>query len=130
MEDMDISKDNLTLEKELQVNIHKAFIQEEEFWRLKSCSLWLQSGDMNTSLFHKQTQARRSFNSIVEITSGDQSFSNFSSIKKISHQKFKDLYTEDKKASHNSNLLELVPLKVNAQMNNMLNYPITINEMK
>ena len=127
---MDISKDSLILEEELQVNLHKACIREEEFWRLKSRSLWLQVGDKNTSFFHKQTQARRNFNSIVEITSGDQSFSDFVSIKKVAHRHFKELYTEDKQASLSSNLLELVPLKVNAQMNAMLNAHVTVNEIK
>ena len=66
----------------------------------------------------------------MEITSGDQTFSDPTSIKHATHKHFKDLYTEDKQASLSSNLLELVPLKVNAQMNIMLTDPITFNEIK
>ena len=130
MEEIDISKDKLILEEELQANLHKACIREEEYWRLKSRSLWLKYGDRNTSFFHKHTQARRSFNFIVEITLGDQTFSDPTNIKHVAHQNFKYLYTEDKQASLSSNLLDLVPLKVNAQMNTMLTSPITLNEIK
>ena len=90
---MDILKDNLTLEEELQANLHKACIREEEYWRLKSHSLSLQVGDRNTSYFHKQAQTRRKFNSIVEITLEDQSFSDLTIIKDTAHEHFKELYT-------------------------------------
>ena len=66
----------------------------------------------------------------MEITSEDQTFSDPTSIKHASHKNFKDLYIEDKQASISSNLLELVPLKFNAQVNIMLNAPVTFNEIK
>ena len=40
---------------------------EEEHWRLKSKSLWLQAGDMNTSCFHKHAKARQYRNNVKEI---------------------------------------------------------------
>jgi hypothetical protein len=62
--------DPISLEKEQQLhkNLHQACRQEEEYWRQKSRSLWLQSGDKNTNFFHKQAEGRKQFNSIKEIS--------------------------------------------------------------
>ena len=36
----------------IYLKIHKENKENEEMWRLKLRSLWLQSGDKNSSLFH------------------------------------------------------------------------------
>jgi hypothetical protein len=53
---------NLELEKEQasQRKTFRAFYQEEEYWRLKSRSLWLKYGDRNTNFFHWNFRAHLS----------------------------------------------------------------------
>ena len=64
-EDVEITKEVLDKEAKLQQIFHKACLSEEEHWRLKSRTLWLKAGDINLAFFHKQAQARKSFNSIA-----------------------------------------------------------------
>ena len=54
-------------EDHLQLELHQSHRKEEEYWRLKSQSIWLKGGDRNTSFFHKQTQARLSRNYVAEM---------------------------------------------------------------
>ena len=67
MENAGLTKDLLDQETQLQQRYHKACLAEEEYWKLKSCNLWLKAGDRNTAYFHKQAQARKYFNNISEI---------------------------------------------------------------
>jgi hypothetical protein len=83
MEEAEISGAILKREEELQQKLQNACRQEEEYWRQKSRSLWLKSGDRNTSYFHKQAQARRGYNSISEIKDGPQTYGDFPSIQKV-----------------------------------------------
>jgi hypothetical protein len=64
-------------------------------WHLKSCSLWLQSRDMNTSFFHHQSKARVWKNKVVEIkTTKGKLISSFEEIKKVAFKHFGELYSE------------------------------------
>jgi hypothetical protein len=49
-------------------SLQKVLKSEEEQWRLKSISLWLQDGDRNTKFFHRQAKARIWRNKVSEIT--------------------------------------------------------------
>ena len=42
-------------------------LKEEQKWRLKTKSLWLEEGDRNTKYFHRFSSQRRSINNILEI---------------------------------------------------------------
>ena len=53
MEELEITSSMLEKEQQAQFNSICAFKQEEEYWRLKSCSTWLKAGDQNTSIFRK-----------------------------------------------------------------------------
>ena len=66
MEETEITLAMLEKEQKAQFNSFQVFRQEEQLWRLKSHSLWLKSGDQNTSFFHKQYRARISHNHILE----------------------------------------------------------------
>ena len=67
MEGLHITLEILNKEAAYQRNTHQAFRREEEYWRLKSRSLWLKAGDRNTLFFHRQYKARLSRNHITEI---------------------------------------------------------------
>jgi len=53
METKDIFNSDLEKEQASQGKTLCAFRHEEEYWRLKSQSLWLKHGDRNTSYFHR-----------------------------------------------------------------------------
>lgn len=58
-----------------------ALRREEEWWRLKSRNLWLNSRDRNTKFFHRQDKVRVLHNSVKEITLEDgQTFNQFEEI--------------------------------------------------
>jgi len=71
MESIDIAKTDMEKEQAAQCKTYRSFRKEEEYWRLKSHSLWLETGDRNTSYFHRQFKARLSRNHISEITTND-----------------------------------------------------------
>ena len=51
MEEIEITKEHLVEEIELETSLQKILRQEEEGWRLRSRILWLKGGDQNTKLF-------------------------------------------------------------------------------
>jgi hypothetical protein len=53
METKDIFSSDLEKEQAAQSKTFCVFRQEEEYWRLKSRSLWLKVGDRKTSFFHR-----------------------------------------------------------------------------
>jgi hypothetical protein len=120
----------LDKEAELQQSFHKSCLSEEENWRQKSRSLWLKAGDKNTAFFHKQAQARKSFNSIAEIKDGNSTHKDFESIKRAAFNHFQNLYREEGVTDPNSKFLEAVPPRISPLMNQQLEAKISIQEIK
>jgi hypothetical protein len=58
LEDRPITHSLLLKEQQDFTKYQKILHEEEEKWRLKSRSLWLNSVDRNTKLFQRQTKAR------------------------------------------------------------------------
>ena len=82
-------------EQQAQFNAFRAFRKEEEYWRLKSRSIWLQAGDRNTSFFHMKYRARLSHNHISEIYSlYGQLFKDQSQIMQAVEVHFQVLFSE------------------------------------
>ena len=117
MEDAEISSEKLKREEELQQKFQNAYRLEEEYWRQKSRSLWLKSGDRNTYFFHKKAQARRGYNSISEIKDDTQSCGDFPSIKKVAYNHFKNLFSEAEVQGCSDKFLDEIPNKITARMN-------------
>eukprot|EP00253_Pinus_taeda_P022851 PITA_22851 len=126
----EVTKEELEKEAKLQQSFHKACLAEKEYWRLKSKSLWLKSGDRNSSFFHKQTQAKKSHNSISEIKYDNYVLKDFTSIKKAASDHFEQLYREEPGADFNTTLLDAVPNMITSKMNQTLNAKITQKEFK
>eukprot|EP00253_Pinus_taeda_P010786 PITA_10786 len=129
-ETTDITKEFLDKEAQLQQNYHKACLTEEEYWRLKSRSLWLKVGDRNSSFFHKQAQARKYTNAISEIKDGTITHKDNASIKKATSLHFKSLYRKDKNIDQSSDMIDVVPSLITVEMNHLLEAKVTKNEVK
>eukprot|EP00253_Pinus_taeda_P009309 PITA_09309 len=130
LETAEISKEDLEKEAKLQQNFHKACLAEEKYWRLKSRSIWLKVGDRNSSFFHKQAQARKGWNYIIEIKEENNVLKDFASIKKAASKHFEKLYKEDIGADQNDSLLDVVPKLITPKMNQVLESKITLKETK
>eukprot|EP00253_Pinus_taeda_P010309 PITA_10309 len=130
LETAEITNEELEKEAKLQQNFHKACLAEEEYWRLNSRSLWLKFGDINSSFFHKQAQARKGRNSITEIKEENSVLKDFASIKKAASDHFEKLYREEIGAEQNDNLLDVVPNLITPKMNQVLESKITHKETK
>jgi len=83
LEEVDITHELLTREAKLQKTYHQACREEEEYWRQKSRSLWLQAGDKNTRYFHQQAEAHKHFKTVNEIHFQDQEIKDFEGIKQV-----------------------------------------------
>ena len=75
-----------------ECNLQKAYFKacrvEEEYWRQKSRTLWLASGDKNTSYFHKQAESRKNFKTVKEITHQGNLIKDFEGIKQAAFSHF------------------------------------------
>eukprot|EP00253_Pinus_taeda_P025362 PITA_25362 len=130
LESAKITEEELEKEAKLQQSFHKACLSEEEYWRLKSRSLWLKSGDRNSSFFHKQVQARKGRNSIMEIKEENNVLKDLTCIKKAASEHFGKLYKEDLLVEQNDSLLDVVPSLITSRMNQALESKITHKEVK
>ena len=101
METLPITSIILSKDSELQKSYFKACRVEEEFWRQKSRSLWLESGDKNTNYFHKQVEARKSFKAVNEINFQGTLIKDPEEIKKAAFLTFKDLFSAPEDAPLN-----------------------------
>ena len=132
MEDVEVSQELLQKEENLQKYFHRACRVEEEYWRQKSRSMWLQAGDKNTRYFHKQAEARKHFKTVNEIQFQGNLVKDFEGIKKAAHSYFKDLFLapEEDPIDANCYLLDLVPKLVQETDNLLLTAPIRMEELK
>lgn len=124
-----ITKEILDKEAQLQQNYPKACLAEEEYWRLNSCSLWLKAGDKNSSLFHKRAQVRKCTNSISEIKDCTTIHKDNANIKKATSLHFKILNSEDINLDQNSDMMDVFPSLISAEMNHLLEAKVTKNEV-
>eukprot|EP00253_Pinus_taeda_P013620 PITA_13620 len=126
MEEKDISAMDLDNEKTTQRKTYNSFRIEEEYWRIKSRSLWLKAGDKNTKYFHRQYRARLSRNHIAKIiTSRGQVCRGFDQIKEVVVNHFQNLLSADKEGSEEDveEFLTNIPQLVSAEDNNILLRP-------
>ena len=95
MDETRITSAKMEKEQQAQFKSFRAFRKEEEYWRLKSRSTWLQARDRNTSFFHRHYRARLSHNHILEISSLDGiCFKVQSQIKQVTESHFQGLFSK------------------------------------
>jgi hypothetical protein len=127
--DAKITKEALDKEAHFQQNYHKACLAEEEYWMQKSRSLWLKVGDMNSSFFHKQAQARKWSNAISKIKEENITHKENTRTKRATSLHLKKLYNDEEELGQNSKLLEVVPLLITSKMNQLLEAKVTKSEV-
>eukprot|EP00253_Pinus_taeda_P036029 PITA_36029 len=123
LEEKDISTMDLDKEKYAQRKAYNTFRNEEEYWQLKSRSLWLKAGDRNTTYFHRQFRARLSRNHIEEITtSSGQVCRGFEQIKEATANNFQNLLSARKDGSEEDieEFLTNIPQLVSSNDNDTL----------
>ena len=123
---------DLDKEKSAQRKTYNYFRSEEEYWRLKSCSLWLKAGDRNTTYFHRQYRARLSRNHIAEITtSSGQVCKGFDQIKEAAEKHFQNLLSAERDGSKEdiTDFLTNIPKLVSLDDNDTLLNPVTEEEI-
>jgi hypothetical protein len=132
MENQEITQAILHQEDQLQRKWHQACREEENYWRQKSRSLWLEAGDKNTSYFHKQAEARKQFKKVTEIQVQSQTITDFEGIKAAAADAFETLYTETQRSAIDSTTypLSLVPTLIQEEVNNSLTKEVTQQEIK
>jgi hypothetical protein len=132
MEIKDIANTDLEKEQAIQCKTYRSFRNEEEYWRLKSRSLWLESGDRNTSCFHYQFKARLSRNHISDITTNDGNIcKGIDQIKAAAVSHFHHLYSKenDDNEEGNKEFLKNIPTLVTKEDNTTLLSPTNEEEI-
>jgi len=95
MEKEEVATAHLEKEKNATTQLFQLNREEEEHWRLKSCSMWLKAGDENTSFFHKKAKACEMKNRVRSLNSSNGThISLIQELKTKAHEHFKNLYTE------------------------------------
>ena len=127
-----LSSETLAKEADLQKDFFKACRAEEEFWRQKSRSLWLKSGDKNTNYFHKQAEARKGFKTVNEINFQGTLIKDHAEIKKAAFLTFKDLFSAPADSPLNplDHPFDLIPPLIKEADNHLLTAPISLKELK
>ena len=94
--------------------------------------MWLESGDKNTSYFHKQAEARKNYKAVTEINYQGSLVKKFDDIKKAAFNTFKDLFTAPDEDPLNplDHPIDLIPNLVQDADNLFLTTPISMKELK
>jgi hypothetical protein len=132
MESKDITVELLEKEIKAQQSTYQSFRKEEEYWRIKSRSLWLKAGDRNTSFFHRQYRARLSMNHIVEIkTVEGQVCKGFNQVKVAAETHFRNLYREGTQSNDEEavDFLSNIPSLISVEDNAILYRPTSEEEI-
>jgi len=95
MDNVQIKNSDMEKEAKLQTEVYKEYRKEEEYWRLKSRSIWLKAGDRNTTYFHKQANMRRSQNHIKQLQGTNGIIRGQEQLKEAARAHFKNLFTEE-----------------------------------
>jgi hypothetical protein len=117
-------------EREVERQLCELFEREEIMARQRSRVEWLREGDRNTAFFHARASARRRTNKIDRLYSADGSICETQGeIKSMIHRFYEDLFSSEMCTSSES-VLNAIPSKVTADMNDDLCKPYTEEEIR
>lgn len=104
--------------------------REEIMWQQRSRVEWLTSGDRNTKIFHLRASIRRKKNTIRALQNSLGVLTDdLEELKAMVHEFYKTLYTTEG-VSNMEAVLNCVPAKVTAEMNELLCAPYSNEEVK
>lgn len=75
--------------------LHDIIAKDEEFWKQRSCSIWLKSGECNTKFFHMSTLKHREINYIQFIKFNGRTFQKDEDIMQAAMDLFSSLLYND-----------------------------------
>lgn len=132
MEGSEITKSQLLNKQKAQFNSFLSFRQEEEYWRLKSHSLWFQARYINTTFFHRKCRACLSQNHISKISNRERGvIKGQSLIKYVATTHYQNLFQEDHSSDDDlvADFLSNIPSLVTADVNVRLVKPFSEKEI-
>ena len=122
--------ENLSSIKSLKAEITNIIHQDELFWRQRSRSIWLPTGDKNTKYFHNRASQRRRKNHISEVFDTEERWcTSDEQIAHVAESYFQELFS----TAHPQNIesvLESVQRKVTSHMNESLTRPYIAEEVR
>ncbi|CAA0811523.1 Unknown protein, partial [Striga hermonthica] len=110
--------------------IHKAYRDEEAYWKQKARVTWLREGDRNTKFFQacvKQISHRNSLEHLIKLT-GEPCRSRSESLKEVADFLTK-LFTSDNPTMEAEVLID-IPKSISEEMNKNLIKPVTEEEIR
>ncbi|KAK1598491.1 hypothetical protein QYE76_048259 [Lolium multiflorum] len=118
-------------EESLVVGRLSALYQREEtMWRQRSRVQWLAEGDKNTRFFHLRASQRKKKNRVARLKKPDGSFTeDDGEMAQLTGEFYEDLYRSEG-VSNMEEVIDVIPRKVTAQMNDNLLKPIKGEEVK
>eukprot|EP00253_Pinus_taeda_P031914 PITA_31914 len=129
-ENVQVSEEDQQTENELYKKLYNQNHLEEEEQRQKSCCLWLNSGDKNTSFFHNNLKLRRAGNNIERIMVDGRVVTDQEQIKDAASQHFKTILTVDPHYLENPDFLSIIKNKISEAQNADLDKEITLEEIE
>lgn len=113
---------DLLLEEETtaQVKLHKALLDQEEFWKEKARINWHCQGDRNTAFFHKVAKIRNASKRMSILKNGNVILDKAEDIEQHVLQYYKALFATDNSCCPNQLVEDVIPPLVSAEDNVML----------
>jgi hypothetical protein len=106
------------------------FHREEVMWRQRSRVQWLAEGDRNTRFFHLRASKRKKKNRICRLKRPDGNYAEADQeMADMTTTFYENLYTSEGVENMNE-VINVIPTKVTAEMNNMLLKQISGDEVK
>ncbi|KAM0859687.1 hypothetical protein ACQ4PT_047052 [Festuca glaucescens] len=117
-------------ERAVVKQLREALRQEEIWMRQRSRVLWLREGDRNTAYFHRHAAHRKRINKVENLARDDGSIcDNWTDVCTEVQSFYQNLYTSQG-FNHMDELLDLVPTRVNQDMNTELDKTFSVEEVR
>lgn len=113
-----------------QLDLQKAFSDEEYFWKQKARIDWFSQGDRNTAYFHRIAKIRSASKQMTLLKHGDQVLVDRQQIEQHVLDFYTSLYTSENSFSSNDWISKVIPSLVSSEDNIMLTALHSLEEVK